>query len=196
MSYSSCLADTKGDLLLDASVLINLSASGAAAEVLAALPLRALIVDIAASEVNVDDRTKRSDGDALQELLKSQSLSQVVLNEPGLLLFEALVRVLDDGEAATIAAATASRGIAVVDEKRARRICGDEVPESVLASTVDLFAHPAVEANLGRERLAEVVHAALQKARMHVRQDQREWIVGLIGEERAAGCSSIPNAPS
>ncbi|MBK6702843.1 MAG: hypothetical protein IPG56_03050 [Caulobacteraceae bacterium] len=106
MSYSSCLAECDTDLLLDASVFINLSASGAASAILQALPHRALIVDVAASEVRVDSKTGRSDSDTLQELLASPAtLDTVTLDANGLVLFENLVLELDDGESATIAAA-------------------------------------------------------------------------------------------
>lgn len=195
MSYSSCLADRDADLLLDASVFINLSASGAASAILQALPNRVLIVDIAAGEVRVDAKTGRPDGDTLQELLASpQILDSVTLDANGLALFESLVLELDDGESATIAAAANRSAIAVLDERRARKICGAQLPDVVQASTLDLFAHPAVERALGRDGLADAVHAALQYARMHVRADQRDWVVDLIGRERAAECNSIPRA--
>lgn len=194
MSFSSCLADADGDLVLDASVFINLSASGAAAQVLHALPNRIVMVDVAAGEVREDNRNGRSDGDTLQELIGPAGLEIVKLDESGLALFESLVLALDDGEAATIAAAAGRRAIPVLDERRARKICAEELPNTVQASTLDLFSHPAVERTLGTENLAEAVHAALQNARMHVRVDQRDWVVALIGGERAAGCSSIPRA--
>lgn len=195
MSYSSCLADRDADLLLDASVFINLSASGAASAILQALPNRVLIVDIAAGEVQVDAKTGRSDGDTLQELLASaQILESVTLDTNGLALFESLVLALDDGESATIAAAATRRAVAVLDERRARKICGEQLPDVVQVSTLDLFAHPAVERTLGREGLAEAVHAALQNARMHVRADQRKWVIDLIGRDRALQCTSIPRA--
>jgi len=195
MSYSSCLANHDADLLLDASVFINLSASGAASAILQALPHRVLIVDIAAGEVRVDAKTGRPDGDVLEGLLASpQILDSVTLDANGLALFESLVLELDDGESATIAAAANRRAIAVLDERRARKVCGAQLPDVVQASTVDLFAHPAVERALGREGLADAVHAALQYARMHVRADQRDWVIDLIGQERAAECNSIPRA--
>jgi predicted nucleic acid-binding protein len=194
MSYSSCLADHDADILLDASVFINLSASGAASAMLQALPNRVLIVDVAAS-VQVDSKTGRSDNDTLQELLASPViLDTVTLDENGLVVFERLVLELDDGEAATIAAAAIRRSIAVLDERRARKICGEQLPDIVQASTIDLFAHPAIEKALGRDGLADAVHAALQNARMHVRADQRDWVIDLIGRERAANCNSIPRA--
>ena len=192
MSYSSCLADAEGELMLDTSVFISLSASGVAVEVLQALPQPALIVDVAASEVTVDARTGRPDGDILQSLLASPTLNLVKLDATGLALFEKLVLVLDDGEAATIAASAGRRAIAILDERRARRVCTQELPDTRQASTVDLFAHPAVRHDLGSDRLAEAVHAALQYARLHVREDQRDWVVGLIGRDRAAACNSIP----
>jgi len=194
MSYSSCLADSTADLILDASVFINLSASGAAAVILNALPQRALMVDVAALEVQLDNRTGRSDNDTFQGLVGPPTLDLIKLDESGSALFEKLVLVLDDGEAATIAAAATRRAFVVLEERKARRICAQALPATPQASTLDLFAHAAVTRELGRNRLSEAVHAALQNARMRVRADQRDWVVDLIGGERALGCSSIPRA--
>lgn len=194
MSFSSCLAESNGDLILDASVFINLSASGVAAQVLHAIPNRILMVDVAAGEVREDSRNGRSDNDMLQELLARPALEIVKLDAQGLAVFESLVLALDDGEAATIAAAAGRRAIPVLDERRARRICAAELPEIPQASTLDIFSHPAVDKALGTDNLANAVHAALQCARMHVRADQRDWVVALIGSERAETCNSIPRA--
>ncbi|HEY2446493.1 MAG TPA: hypothetical protein VGI20_12230 [Rhizomicrobium sp.] len=192
MSYSSCLADITADLILDASVFINLSASGVAEEILRALPQRAFMVDIAASEVQLDSRTGRSDSDTLQGIVGPPTLCLVNLDEHGLALFEKLVPVLDDGEAATIAAAVSRRAIVVVDERKARRVCAKEFPDTPHASTIDLFAHAGVVKEFGRNKLAEALYAALKNARMCVRADQRDWVVDLVGRERAVGCGSIP----
>lgn len=192
MSYSSCLADVGCDLILDTSVIINLSASGVAVELLRALPHQRLIVDIAAAEVRVDCRNGRSDVDVLTELTSYGSMNVVALDEPGLRIFEKLVVSLDDGEAATIAAAVRRQGAAVIDERKARRICGEEFPDVTRATSIDLFSHPRVLDLLGRDRLADAVYAALKDARMSVRSDQRDWIIRLIGSDRAAACSSIP----
>jgi predicted nucleic acid-binding protein len=192
MSFSSCLAESDGDLVLDTSVFINLSASGAAAQILEALPNNIFMVDIAAREVREDSRNGRSDADTLQKLTHPPALEIITLDEHGLALFESLVLALDDGEAATIAAAVGRDAIPVIDERRARKICGEELPATLQASTIDLFSHPAVVSALGKDGLADIVNAALQNARMHVRVDQRDWIIELIGCERAAGCTSIP----
>jgi hypothetical protein len=194
MSYSSCLADGSVDLILDASVFINLSASGAADAILRALPQCSHMVDIAASEVQADARNGRSDNGTLQALVGSPKLGLVKLDESGLAVFEKLVLVLDDGEAATIAAAVSRRAVVVLDERKARRVCAEEFPDILQASTIDLLAHPAVAEAFGRNRLADAIHAALENARMQVRNDQRDWIVDMVGVDRAASCRSIPRA--
>lgn len=194
MSYSSCLVDVSADLILDASVFINLSASGVAKDILRLLPQRSHMVDVAVSEVRVDSKTGRSDSQILQELLNPSMLGILQLDENGLAFFERLVLALDDGEAATIAAAASRCSVVVVDERKARRICSEEFPETFQASTVDIFAHPSIGQELGRNKLADAVHAALRQARMHVRSDQRDWVVDLIGVDKAAECRSIPRA--
>jgi predicted nucleic acid-binding protein len=51
---------------------------------------------------------------------------------------------LDDGEAATIAHAVALNGVALIDERKANRICTERFPELRIASTVDILVHPSV----------------------------------------------------
>ncbi len=45
---------------------------------------------------------------------------------------------------------------------------------------------------LGLARLADAVFRALQDGKMRVLTEHLAWVVGLIGEERAALCSSLP----
>jgi len=192
MSYSSCLANVSGELVLDTSVIINLSASGVATDVLQALPARVLVVDIAAAEVRQDSRNGRSDVDLLAGLTAASAVSLVTLDSKGMEIFEKLVLSLDDGEAATIAAAVGRKAVVVLDERKARRICKEEFSEISQATSIDIFSHPAVVEHFGNDRLGDAVHRALKEARMGVRTDQRDWIIGLVGEERAEKCSSIP----
>jgi hypothetical protein len=90
--------------------------------------------------------------------------------------------------------ATESGAIPVIDERKAKRICRERYPQVLLGCTVDLFTHPAVEASLGQSGLRDAVFAALQHARMRVLPQHIEWVVRLIGEDRARDCPSLPRA--
>ncbi len=85
---------------------------------------------------------------------------------------------LDDGEAATIAYAVANNGIALIDERKANRICAQSFPELRLACTVDIFMHPNVQSELGREVLADTVFNALCHGRMRVFPHHLDWLLG------------------
>jgi hypothetical protein len=62
----------------------------------------------------------------------------------------------------------------------------------LIACTVDVLTHPDVGRQLGPERLAEAVFNALHTGRMGVLPHHLDWIMQIIGEERAALCPSLP----
>jgi hypothetical protein len=103
------------------------------------------------------------------------------------------VDALDDDEAATLAYAADTAAIALADERKASRICKVRYPEVRIGGTVDLFTHPAVRTSLG-PALGDAVYSALQQARMSVLARQIDWVVDLIGRDRASECSSLPKA--
>ena len=59
---------------------------------------------------------------------------------------------------------------------------------------MDLLAHPALGAGLGKEALAQAVFNALYQGRMRVFPHHIDWVIGLIGPEQAAKCHSLPRA--
>src|SRR5260370_3804417 len=103
---------------------------------------------------------------------------------------------VDDGEAATVAYAVANRGIALIDEKKANRICAQRFPELRLACTVDIFMHPDVQSELGREVLADTVFNALCHGRMGVVPQHVDLVIGLIGRGGARFCTTLPRPVS
>jgi hypothetical protein len=81
---------------------------------------------------------------------------------------------------------------AIIDERKANRICGERFPEVRVGCTVDLLAHPDIMSALGRETLCQAVINALRLARMSVLPHHVAWVVDLIGEGQAALCTSLP----
>ena len=135
--------------------------------------------------------------DRLKELASSGALEIVELDADALPYFEELVvgsaiETVDDGEAATIAYALAHSATALIDERKATRICREHFPGLHLACTIDVLIHDNVRQRLGETRLADAVFRALQDAKMGVFAPHLAWIVGLIGAERAALCPSVP----
>lgn len=193
------LPESAAVLVADASVAINLNASGAAAEIIAALPERIVIVDIVAEELEIGRRKGRGDADSVRSLVAKGLLEIKSLGPAGLAYLEGLVvgsasETLDDGEAATIAYAADAGAVAVIDERKAIRICAGRFPGLKLRSTVDLFSQAEVQHAIGQPRLADAVFNALQDARMRVLPHQTKWVVDLIGVERATKCPSLPSS--
>jgi predicted nucleic acid-binding protein len=192
----SCLTDPSVLIVADASVVINLNACGCAKAVLQALPNRVILTDTVLAELRMDNRTRRDDTKLSRSLIDADLVTIAALADLKEDHFEALVagpatETLDDGEAATIACALEINGGAAIDDRKAIAICARKYPRLVVASTVDLFAHDAVAAQLGRRALADAVHTALQTARMRVPRHHEEWVVDLIGEAQANGCLSL-----
>ena len=141
----------------------------------------------------------RRDGELVLELAAAALITIVPLSAAQESHFEALVvgrgvDTLDDGEAATIAHAAETGAIALIDERKANRICAERYPMVRLGCTVDIFAHVAVKASLGQNALADAVVGALQQARMRVLPHHIAWVVKLIGQDRARQCLSLPRA--
>lgn len=198
-SCPTCLIDPSALLIADASTVINLNASGCARRVIEALPNRVLAVDIVREELEGGRHRQRSDVDLLNDLARNKIIEIASLDAAGEKYFEQLVigdakDTLDDGEAATIAHAASLNGVAVFDEKKATRICGERFPALRLACTVDIFSHPDVRDALGNNGLADAVFNALCQGRMRVFQHHVDWVIGLIGLDRAAACTSLPNS--
>jgi predicted nucleic acid-binding protein len=184
-------------LIADTSVVINLNATGCAADILQALPHKMVIVDIIKGELELGRRRGRRDAQLMAELIASKRIDVVTLGEVGLGHFEQLVvgpaaETLDDGEAATLACALELGGTAVIDERKALRICSSRFAGLATASSLDLLGHAEVCKALGPDRLAEAVFLALRDARMRVFERHLDWVIELIGRDRASQCPSLP----
>ena len=135
-----------GVLILDASCLLNLYATGRMMEIAAALPWELAVVDYVMEREALYVRTM---GVKAEEETVPVDLSPLI--EEGLLLvmrmetpgeeasFVELAAVLDDGEAMTGAVAL-NRGHSVaIDDRKARRVLGEKSPGMGLVSTLELM---------------------------------------------------------
>lgn len=199
MGSPTCLTDPAAVLAIDASAVINLNASGYAKETLTALPNRVVVTNIVPRELETGRDHGRKDAALLDELVAARLVEIVQLNEKAELHFAQLVigpaaRTLDDGEAGTIAYAVSKEATAIIDERKATKICGERFPTLRIGSTVDILAHEQVQERLGAALLAEAVFNALHRGRMRVQTHHMAWVVSLIGKDRAALCVSLPSA--
>lgn len=197
MRSSTALTDPASGLVADSSTVINLVATRTAAKVLAALPNRVVVVDTIPAELETGRRFGRKACDGLRELADAKIVEIVTLDDAGMAFFEELVvgpaaETLDDGEAATIAYALAHGSTALIDERKAMRICRQRFPHLQVACTLDVLMHDAVQQQLGPEELGNALFNALTDARMRVLPDHMPWAVLVIGEQRALSCESLP----
>jgi predicted nucleic acid-binding protein len=197
MGPATGLSDAAARLVADASTIINLIATGSARAIVSALPNRMLVVDVVLRELETGRARGRETSERLKELALDGVLELVELGDDGMPCFEDLVigpatATLDDGEAATIAYAVAHGDTALIDERKATRICAERYPQLRTACTVDVLLHQDVQRQLGAALLSDSVFRALRDGRMGVMPHHLDLVVGLIGEERAALCPSIP----
>lgn len=197
MSSSNFLTDPRTTLVADASVVINLNATGCARAIITAFPNRWAVTANALAELVNGMRNGHDDARALQMLIDAGVVDLVDLGDTGGKVYETLVdgsalRTLDDGEAATIGYAHEVGGIALIDERKAINLCADSFPELLVVPSVQLLLHEAVVRALGPQGQTEAVISALQKARMRVPPDQITRVVAIIGQESAAACLSLP----
>lgn len=196
MTFSSCLAEQSPPVVLDASVIINLLATGHADKILRALPGRSYITENVVVEIKGGAENGRPESKKLFDLIERGNLEVVELDEQALESFIGIVSgsasdSLGDGEAATLAFAHRNGLIAAIDEKKATRIAADRFEVLKIATTVDLLAHTPVRLALGQEQLSTAVLDALRLARMQVWAPQFDWVVEQIGAANVVLCPSL-----
>jgi predicted nucleic acid-binding protein len=199
MSLSNFPTDPRVTLIGDASVLINLIATGRASEILGALPNPFAVTDNACTEIEDGTRKGHDDHEQLVRLIAAGLAKRVTLGASALMVYESLIdgsaaRTLDDGEAATIAYAYETSSVALIDERKARSLCAASFHRLIVISTAELLMHSAVSASLGRQGQADAIFNALMIGRMRVPVEHILQLTRIIGDERAAQCSSLPKA--
>lgn len=197
MSSSNFPADPPFLIVADSSVVINLNATGRANDIIRTLNASFVVTENSLNELERAEAHGYDDAAKLKALVAVGLVAIQPLGANAELVYASLIegsalRTLDDGEAATIGYASEHNGVAVIDERKGRSICAESFQTLRVASTVDILTHPNVEAALGVESRNDALYKALKEGRMRVPHDQLEKVVGLIGVERAANCSSLP----
>uniref|UniRef100_A0A2A4Z6H0 PIN domain-containing protein n=1 Tax=OCS116 cluster bacterium TaxID=2030921 RepID=A0A2A4Z6H0_9PROT len=182
-------------LVADASVIINLIASGVPEKIISSFPNSVFVVDDIKVELARDKRNKCSDLKVLNELIKREIIKCVSLEGEQWEVFEKLVcgssgSTLDDGEAATIAYCSNKASIAVIDERKANKICREYYPNLRVLSSVDLFSKAETH-KLNTQVLSDAVFNALFVGRMRVMDHNVKWVIDIVGSERLKKCNSI-----
>lgn len=185
-------------LVLDASGLINLLGTGAAAEILGHLARPILVEVMACSELTRHPLADRDHKFEVADLLSSGLLTKANMSSDALSIFYELTASdisggLDDGEAATIACAIAdfSDAIPVIDEKKATRIFGERWSSRIITDSITMLSQRGVIDGLQDDGYIEAIYSALFHARMRAPKAMRPWLETLLGSERAAACPSL-----
>ncbi|QTN34837.1 hypothetical protein [Cognatishimia activa] len=197
MSCSSFPDPYRTAFVADTSVLINLEASGHAGTIIQATTGVLLTTKNAFDEVLAGELQGYSTAVELRDLCNSGALEIVELGGAEEAVYRSLVegpaaQTLGDGEAATLAYAVENDAVALIDERKAQRICRERFGGTQVTTTTDLILHSNVVAELGDEQHVAAVHAALTKARMHVPRHRVAEVVKLLGVERSVDCPSLP----
>ena len=197
MNSVSCLEEIDNPLVLDASVVVNLNATGFADRVLDAVPVEVFIPDPVVRELQRGIKMGHSDATDLNELLtkgvvNTLKVPMTVQAEYITLVSGSATSSLGDGEAATIASALATGAWASIDERKARKICATRYPSIKVASTVDILSHPNVVSSLTKTELSAAILAALEVAHMQVQKHQIDWVINQLPYDRIEKCVSLP----
>ena len=199
MSHLGSWLEDAPSLVGDASVWINLVATGHAEELLRLSTAKHLITTAARTELESGRAKGRQAAEAVAELIALGLINEVALTNNDEAVFIDLVAgptgsTLDDGEAATIAFAIASTSVALIDERKATALCNDRYPALLVMSTTDFLLAPPIVSGLQEEGISECFFRALTVARMRVPDRHLVRVCELLGSERRQMCRSLPAA--
>jgi hypothetical protein len=191
MGLPNCLFDPSAALVLDASVVINLNATGIAGKMLDAIPNPVVILEVVLRELQAGRAKGRTDADMVDDLVRNGCVQMAALSPECEGNFLALV---SGSGATTIAWSVANGGIPIIDEKKGSAICRERFPRLQLGTTIDIFALEQVQSSFGKDDLSDAIFNALTLARMRVHEKDISWVISMIGQERALLCNSLPRS--
>lgn len=195
MTCLSSLKDDRTPLVLDTSVLINLHACSYGEQILRAIPNDVIVPEMVVAELNHETSHANGDNGFIQHLISQQTVKVIELDENAYQIYERLIfgaGSLDDGEAAAIAVAASMGVLPVIDERKGRTRAKALINGKVAAWSLDLIAHPVIQATLPKTHFIDAVHFALRDGRMRIDEQSCDAVVALLGAERALECSCLP----
>lgn len=181
------LADTlpAQQLVLDASAMLNILGSEAAADVLNGIGLPCIIESKVLHELTRHPVKGVAAKGSVVELCSRCDLQLVTMVDAEYSIFLSLVqeeagRRLDDGESACLAVASQRALALVLDDNKARRVCANTFPEIPVVSSLRLFISVAKRNNWSISRLQAIVNAARTNARMDVPKSETELLQAVL----------------
>jgi hypothetical protein len=172
-----------GPLVLDASVLFNILATGVAPDILTALDVPCWVEERTAAEVRrmPGEKTESMpllslfDGGHLRLCRMSPTAYDIYLS----LISGPSTETLDDGESAAIATCVTGLGSIVLDDKKARRVCTKRFGQVSVASSLYLIVEAARRGEWNEERLLDAIQRAREISRMSIVPAERAWFKSL-----------------
>lgn len=183
---------SSNSVVLDTSVIINLSCCAYGVQILTAIKNPILIPENVREELNKPGHTD-STSMFLDRLLTEKMVELRQIKKESASTYELLVLSVGDGEAATLAIATATHSIAIVDDGKARSVAREMGIDQNLAWSLDLFLNEQVQKSLGSSLLSEAIYLALREGRMRIDNERCDAVIQILGSERAKFCTSLPN---
>ena len=196
MTYSSSLTDDLRPLIFDTSVLINLNACSYGERILTAVPNGIIVPQVVAGELEHQTSRKNGEYRFLHGLITGRKVTLGKMTDEEKVLFANLASgspSLGDGEAATIAIAAERQLLPLIDDRKARALAIDVLCGQEPSWSVDLFRHKSVTSALGDTSAIDALYLALRDGRMRVPVENTEYIIDLLGSERARECTCLPN---
>lgn len=176
-SKLSNLSESSEEIVIDASVLINLMATGNIEAVLKNLKHSVVITDQAYMEVRRDPLTNRAASEVIQPLEKQRLLirrdvgagqAQNIFNY----LTNELPVVLGEGEAATIGICQSLSLTAVIDELEGRKMAQEYWNISKVNGTLDLLGADNMRSKFSHLEYQKLILNAAQFGQMYI---PAEW---------------------
>jgi predicted nucleic acid-binding protein len=178
----------EGQLVLDASALINLLGCCAATEVFGTLNLPCLVEEKVFGEISRHPVPGLCHVKELQALEDSGFIQRVRMDGQEYAKFLSLIQAplgqrLDAGESATLVVAERRALSVVIDENKGRSYVRSQMPQVAMVSTLRLLISATVR--LGRDVpcLQGLVTSARQNAKMGVPKDERQLLADVLAHE-------------
>ena len=185
-SIQSKLSGSSDEIVIDASVLINLLATGSSEAILKNLHRSVVITTEAYMEVRRDPLKDRPASEVIERLEEQGLLFRrdIELRE-GQEIFDFLTNdlplVLGRGEAATIGLCQSLQLTAVIDDKQGRTVALDYSNIPNLIGTMDLLGYDKVYSGFSRGDYRKIILNAAEFGRMYFPPEWGEWVEKLLG---------------
>lgn len=185
--------DENQRLVIDTSVLINLIASDGITQILSGLSLEIFLTDAVSRELKKHPKDGSNCSQLLDSLIGQGLLKPVKLLPPALERYLELTLELGDGEASVIAYAVMhNQCTAVIDEKKARRICQERFHLAPPFCTVDLFQEYFFRVKPDLPEFRPLLFNAVKIGRMRILTEADEnWVKEMLGYELIQQCPSL-----